>query len=301
MSFGGWETPLPDDSPFKAAINSMSDAGILCIMAAGNDAQDISNPVEKFAGKLVYPACFRFAHTITVGSIGRENIKSGLSNFSSKWVDIAAPGEKIYSTLPNNRYGTYEGTSMSAAHVSGAAAILIAAFPDETANQIKGRILRGAKNVGNNQYWGAGLLDVAKAYGIESIPEKDEPMTSARVFGEKRIILGGSSFYSHTKQPSNANGTFEYSWRSSNESVVRISGRNNPSAEITGISNGSSTITVSVTQTLQDGTKISKSDSIDIVVSNSSGSSGSSGGCNLGLFLVALLLVLPVLRTRKLW
>jgi subtilisin family serine protease len=300
MSFGGWDTPIPEDSPFRMAVGSLSDAGILCILAAGNESQNISDPTGNFVGKLVHPACFRFANTITVGSIGEENTISGFSNYGREWVDIAAPGESIYSTLPNNKYGTMKGTSMSAAHVAGAAAILFAAFPSETANQIKGRILKGGRNSSSNQaYFGNGLLDVAGAYGIESENIKDEPITSVKITGERNISLGGSTFLRHTKNPAGANGSFEYSWESSNKSIVKLSGNSNPSAEVTGLSKGSATITFSVTQTLQNGTKITKKDSIVISVANTSSSdSSSSSGCNFGLFFVSLLLALPILKMR---
>jgi subtilisin family serine protease len=298
MSFGGWEVPLPDNNPFKAAISSLSDAGIICVMAVGNDVQNINNPEGKYVGKLVYPACFRFTNTIAVGSIGRENIKSGFSNYGNSWADIAAPGEKIYSTTPNSRYGTMEGTSMSAAHVTGAVAILCAAFPNETASQIKGRILRGAKIMEDSKsYWGSGLLDVAGAYGIESKPENDEPMTSVKIAGKKNISMGDSSFYSHTKNPSSSNGRFEYVWKSSDELIAKISGKNSPSAEIIGVASGTSTITISVTQTLQNGTKITVNDSFEVTITKKP--SSDSSGCNLGLSIVGLLLLLQILRNRQ--
>ena len=289
MSFGGWDTPISDNSPFKTAIGSLNDAGILCIMAVGNESQNIGDPNGKYVGKLVYPACFRFSNTITVGSIGREDVISSYTNFGSEWVDIAAPGDDIISTLHNNKYIVMGGTSMSAAHVTGAAAILCAAFPNETASQIKGRILKGARNSGNSKaYFANGFLDVAGAYGIEPEAVKDEPMTSIKITGERNITLGDSILLSHTKNPTNASGYFEYSWKSSNESTVNLVDSNNASVEATGISNGEATMTISVTQTLQDGTKITKSDSIVVTVSSSS-SSSSSGGCNLGLFLICLL------------
>ena len=298
MSFGGWEAPIPSDSPFGAAIKSLSDAGILCVMAVGNDSQNISSPDGKFSGKLVYPACFRFANTLAVGSMGADNTLSSYSNHSSSWVDVAAPGEKIYSTLMNDRYGTMEGTSMSAAHVSGAGALLFAAFPNETVGQIKERITRGARKTGYSlQSLRSGFLDVAGAYGIETEPETDEPMTSVSITGDRNITLGGSSIFSQTKDPNNANGSFEYSWETSDESVVVISGTSTPSIDTLGISTGSSTLTLSVTQTLQDGTKITKTDSIGVSVKNRF--SESSSGCNFGLFSICLLMLLPFFKRQR--
>ena len=293
MSFGGWNALLPDNSPLGAAVSSLSDAGIVCSIAVGNDGENISNPNAKHRNQRVYPACFKFANTISVGSIGSSNTKSTISNYGSALVDIAAPGDSIYSTTLRNSYGTMTGTSMSAAYVTGAAAILSSAFPNESAAQIKARILRGARNENNQGYWESGHLDVARAYGIDS-SEPDEPLLSVTITGENSISAGYSTFLNYIKYPLNANGYFEYLWESSNESVVRINGKNNPSAEITGISGGASTITISVTQTMQNGTKITKISSFDIAVMNKT--SSASSGCNVGLYFAALFVLLPALK-----
>jgi subtilisin family serine protease len=287
------------------AVRSLSDAGIVCIIAAGNEQQNISNPINQppigdFRGKRIYPACFRFPNNITVGSINSDDTKSSFSNYSSEWVDIAAPGHSIYSTNYYNSYGTKEGTSMSAGFVSGVAAILCAAFPDETAAQIKGRIIKGARNVPLDQnLWRNGLLDAAAAYGIESTPAQDEPMTSVRISGVRSILVGQSSFISNIKSPLNANGSFSYLWEVSNKSLIGMSESNNPLIEITALSEGRSTITLTVVQTLRDGTKITKSDTVEISVVKGFSSGSSSGGCNLGLLLVSMLLALPILRMKK--
>jgi subtilisin family serine protease len=161
ISFGGWNTQA-DSSPFGRAVKSLSDAGINCVMAVGNDSLNISNPGR--SGR-VYPACFRFDHTISVGSTSYGNGKASHSNYSTEWVDIAAPGDQIYSTILNSGYGVLTGTSMATPHVAGAAAILIAARPNESPTQIKARILNGAKKIGVTEgYWKSGVLDVAGAY-----------------------------------------------------------------------------------------------------------------------------------------
>jgi len=298
MSLGGWDYPLPDDSPLGSAIRSLSDAGIICVFAAGNSGENLSNPSQALnKGKRVYPACFRFANTITVGAINNGDQKISLSNYGREWVDMAAPGDRIYSTLMKDRYGTLSGTSMAAPHVAGAAALLFAAFPNESASQIKQRLIKGAKSVGGSQeLWGNGLLDVTNAFGIETIPEKEEPLTSVKITGGGDIHVGRSSLLNHTKHPSNANGYFEYSWKVSDESIAKVSGRNNTAAEIIGLSGGKITITLTVTQTLQSGTKITRSDSIEISIGTPS---SSSGGCNSGLLIASLLLVLPILRRKN--
>jgi hypothetical protein len=66
------------------------------------------------------------------------------SNFGSRWVGIAAPGENILSALYNGEYGSADGTSQSTAFVSGVAAALMAAEPSWPAWQIKFRLIATA-------------------------------------------------------------------------------------------------------------------------------------------------------------
>ena len=84
-----------------------------------------------------YPGYYESA--IAVSSFGANLRKAGYSNFGT-WVDIAAPGGNTYlgteggilSTLPNNKYGFLEGTSMACPHVSGVAALVVSKFGGET-------------------------------------------------------------------------------------------------------------------------------------------------------------------------
>src|SRR5690606_10055464 len=59
-----------------------------------------------------------------------------------------APGVDILSTLPNNQYDAYSGTSMATPHVSAVAALLMSQDPDLTNNEIIWRILNGTDDIG---------------------------------------------------------------------------------------------------------------------------------------------------------
>ena len=78
-----------------------------------------------------------------------------------------APGRNIYSTLPGNRYGRLSGTSMAAPHVSGAAAVVWAAFPNKNGAQIVQRLLETADPVSSfrtdPKYYGHGKLNLLAA------------------------------------------------------------------------------------------------------------------------------------------
>ncbi len=158
MSLGGWAPIVtnPSASPYGHAIQAVCDAGVLVVVAAGNEYQDIDNPGGPgsnpddpdydYRGERPYPACFQFDGMITVAAIDRFGEKGDFSNYSPTFVHLAAPGVAILSTTFDGGYGLKGGTSMATPHVVGAAALLAARYPAETAAQIKARIL-GAVNV----------------------------------------------------------------------------------------------------------------------------------------------------------
>jgi hypothetical protein len=85
-----------------------------------------------------YPASYNLDNIITVAATTRRDELYALSNFGATNVDLAAPGDEIYSTPFSIRHGLLirrfspGDTSMAAAYVSGAAALLRAAHPAET-------------------------------------------------------------------------------------------------------------------------------------------------------------------------
>ena len=100
------------DSPeLEKAIDYAWSEGSLVVAAAGNDGND--SPV--------YPA--GYDNCIAVAATNRDDGLAVLSNHGD-WVDVAAPGFGIYSTLPDDGYGLKTGTSFACAYVSGMAALL---------------------------------------------------------------------------------------------------------------------------------------------------------------------------------
>jgi serine protease AprX len=112
---------------------------------------------------------------ITVGSTHRDSPHTyGVSYFSSRGPtgdgrskpDIVAPGEKIESVVPGNGVRRMDGTSMSAPHVSGACAMLMARHAELIGDpgRIKQAICATATDLGRERYFqGAGMLDVLRA------------------------------------------------------------------------------------------------------------------------------------------
>ncbi|MFH1662824.1 MAG: S8 family serine peptidase [Chloroflexota bacterium] len=113
---------IKENSPeLEAAIDYAWKNGALVVAAAGNSGSQ--NPV--------YPAYYQ--NCIAVTAVKEDNSLSPLSNRGS-WVDLAAPGYQIYSTLPGDSYGYETGTSFASAHVSGIAALLFTIVIDSNGN-----------------------------------------------------------------------------------------------------------------------------------------------------------------------
>jgi subtilisin family serine protease len=58
---------------------------------------------------------------------------------------VMAPGVSVYSTLPRNRYASWDGTSMATPQVAGIAALMMQARPNLTAPQIEALLIQSAR------------------------------------------------------------------------------------------------------------------------------------------------------------
>ncbi len=122
------------DTALQDSISSMPDALFIC--AAGNSALNTdTNPHS--------PGSLPNANILTVAATDSRDVLASFSNYGASTVDVAAPGVSIYSTYPGNRYTTMSGTSMATPHVAGVAALLKAANPALTMDQIKTAIMNG--------------------------------------------------------------------------------------------------------------------------------------------------------------
>ncbi|MEK4508125.1 peptidase S8 [Paenibacillus anaericanus] len=114
-------------------IRKAHEAGIIVVASSGNDKK--SRSVD-------YPA--RYSQTISVGATGKNGRIAPFSNHGS-YIDIYAPGEKIYSCWLGGGHREMSGTSMATSHVSGAIALLLSLRPGMTPDQVKRRIRRNAR------------------------------------------------------------------------------------------------------------------------------------------------------------
>lgn len=155
----------PDRSELEGeAIKDALAKGVVVVAAAGNEATT-GNYAE-------YPASY--PGVLSVGAVGPDLKRAPFSNFNSS-VTVVAPGVDIFSTLPvrfgkDNPYGYLSGTSMAAPMVAGAAALVLAAHPTWTPEQVASRLRKTAQNLAVNDevldyspFFGDGLIDAAAA------------------------------------------------------------------------------------------------------------------------------------------
>jgi hypothetical protein len=97
-------------------------------MAAGNNSDSMPS----------YPARYAYNSGIAVGAVDKNNNLADFSNRSGSQqiTYITAPGVDVYSTIPNNQYATYNGTSMAAPHIAGVVALMVSANHNLTESQI---------------------------------------------------------------------------------------------------------------------------------------------------------------------
>ena len=129
-SWGGSE----NSQALRDAIKAHEEAGILFIAAASNDYSD-NDAVA------TYPADYDVSNVISVAASNRFDAKSDFSNYGSHTVHVAAPGEEIFSTVLDNKYDTWDGTSMATPFVSGLAALIKMKYPEYDYKKIKNLII----------------------------------------------------------------------------------------------------------------------------------------------------------------
>jgi thermitase len=171
MSMGGTSF----SSTLQTAVNYAWGQGCVVVASMGN--ANSSTPQ--------YPAAF--TNAIAVGATDTDDSRcvppdwqtfgmpTGGSNYGSH-IDVVAPGNWIYSTVWNNTYGYWAGTSMAAPYVSGLAAMIMCEqWPEPSPDVVRQIIqstaddtvgLPGEDTPGWDQYYGWGRINAKRALGV---------------------------------------------------------------------------------------------------------------------------------------
>ncbi|WP_414753515.1 S8 family serine peptidase [Anabaena sp. CCY 9910] len=126
----------------KSAIEYASSKGAIVVMAAGNDGESTPD----------YPARYANQTGIAVGAV---DANKNLTNFSNRsgnttMAYVTAPGQSVYSSVPNNQYANYSGTSMATPYVAGVVALMLSANPNLTETQVRDIITSTAGNTNSD-------------------------------------------------------------------------------------------------------------------------------------------------------
>jgi thermitase len=148
-------------STLEAAVNYAWSKGVVIVAAAGNNGS--TSPF--------YPAYY--ANCIAAAATDSSDSLASFSN-RGDWVDVAAPGVSIYSTLINNGYGYKSGTSMASPHVAGLAALVFTVVADSNGNgllndEVRSRIQATCDNIGISGI-GSGRINAYEAVGGSTTP-----------------------------------------------------------------------------------------------------------------------------------
>jgi thermitase len=157
------------------AVRYAYEHGVLVIAAAGNDAVDV---------KLI-PAAYD--EVVAVTATNSSDYPAWFTNFGD-WVEVAAPGVNIYSTLPtyhvtlndppysgNLNYDYLSGTSMACPHAAGVAALIWSQFPNATRDWVRAQLRYTADDLGDpdfDEYYGYGRINAKNA--VEQAPPEHD-------------------------------------------------------------------------------------------------------------------------------
>lgn len=214
----------------RDACQYAHDEGVLLVGAAGN-----AGPCTDC---VLYPAAYD-----TVLAVSAVDDADDLADFSSTGseIDLAAPGVGVLSTVPDDSYEYYSGTSMACPHVAGAAGQLMA--NGLTNMEARERLGSSAEDLGlGAEQQGDGLLDVEAALSLDGDSEPTLAVSTGgpASVGETTATLRGS--LDDLGGAASADVSFEYrptgATTTSTTATQTLSESGSFSADVSGLSSG---------------------------------------------------------------
>lgn len=149
MSLGGSQY----SSTFKSAIDYAYSKGVVIVAAAGNENTSANS----------YPAAY--PNVLGVSALSSSTTRAAFSNYGA-YVDVAAPGQQVYSLTNTGGYAYWDGTSFSSPMVAGLAGLIVGRNSTLSAAAVSQIVTSTASDIGDagrDNYFGWGRMNVYNA------------------------------------------------------------------------------------------------------------------------------------------
>ncbi|WP_435796634.1 type VII secretion-associated serine protease mycosin [Kitasatospora indigofera] len=168
---------FPGYDTLKDAVEYAEAKKVVVVASSGNDGRE--GPT--------YPAAY--PTVLAVGASNRNNERADFSQYGD-FVDVAAPGVDMLSTVPKQGQCVDNGTSFAAPYVAGVAALLVGAHPDWTPAQIRARIEQTAQRTehAQNRFIGWGVVDPVKAVTSTAPPAEAAVPDTPRALSAGAVV-----------------------------------------------------------------------------------------------------------------
>ncbi|KYK23713.1 hypothetical protein AYK21_02210 [Thermoplasmatales archaeon SG8-52-2] len=163
------------------AINYSYSKGSILVAAAGN----IGNGIEH------YPAAYPYVIAVAATDHNDSRAHTAFGSNHGSWVDVSAAGEYIYSTLFNDTYDSWSGTSMATPQVAALAALILSKNPSLSQKQVR-TIIRSTTDAVNSsdKYIGLGRINAYNA-----ILRDYSPIADLYYGLDNEIVFGNVSIF----------------------------------------------------------------------------------------------------------
>ncbi len=167
------------------AVADAVSQGVVVVAAVGNDAIDLSYYPN-------YPSCYD--SVLGIAATDYYDEAAYFSNYGEVCVDLAAPGDYIYSTvypLYGDYYGYMSGTSMASPVVAGTVGLMFSYYPQATLTQIRKALRQGANDLDSlGTEYGAGRLNANRA--LAQLIDRQQPTAPTHIYAYTNVRMNKS-------------------------------------------------------------------------------------------------------------
>ncbi|MFC5604833.1 S8 family peptidase [Sporosarcina koreensis] len=195
-------TTEKDDPALEKALQNAYTRGMLIVGSGGNNGDQADSTV-------MYPA--KYDSVIAVAAV-RSDLTKLRKSAAGPEIEIAAPGEFIFSTYPMkwdfedekaDGYMRLSGTSMATAHVTGILALYKERFPEMKNSELRQILARTAKDLGTtgrDDVFGHGLVQYRQSFEntIDFIEQVEPGKLTLQYSGDKEVEIKGGNVLHHT-------------------------------------------------------------------------------------------------------